>query len=229
MAASEVAGSNEVTQPPWADRLRELLLPVLRHQIERSGMDQTGAYNFYGVRVRTGQIFMDYEIELTRKLLACNLGIRQVHEIGCGFGQLMFLLGWNGFQTVGFEADRLRGRTAQLLRTILNLVDPALTDNVQVLEMEFPSDALGPPEPQSLVLTTNLVATCSVPQQLATLAEMKKYPYVLTDVQRFFDHRPNRADESAALALFAQAGYATPELFLDLNASGRYYLFRNVN
>ncbi|WP_422002555.1 hypothetical protein [Reyranella sp.] len=172
---------------------------------------------------------MDYEVELTRKLLEKRPAIRQVHEIGCGFGQLMFLLGWNGFKTVGFEADRARGRTGRTLREILDLVDPELTGNVQLLETSFPARDAVIPDAHSLVLTTNLVATCDLARKLEILAEMRKYPFVLSDVQRFFDHKPNVEDEPEILALFAQAGLSEPELFLDLGTSGRYYLFRNVH
>lgn len=219
--------AKELPQPPWAERLHDLLLPVLRHQIERFGIESTGAYNFYKVRAETGQIFMQYEIELARKLLASDLGIRHIHEIGSGFGQLMFLLGWNGFRTLGFEADRARARTACNLKAILDLVDPQSTENVHLHEGEFPSREALHPEPGSLVLTTNLVATRSLPQQLDILKAMRKYPFVLADTQRFFELRPDPDQEQEALALFAQAGFESPELFLDLGTGGRYYLFVN--
>lgn len=223
----QTAETQEQQQPPWAERLRELLLPVLRHQIERFGIEVTGAYNFYNSRAQAGQIYMQYEIELARKLLSSGLGIRHVHEIGSGFGQLMFLLGWNGFRTLGFESDRGRARTARILRDILNLVDPQLTGNVQLLEAEFPSREALQPEPHSLVLTTNLVATRSLPQQLEILKSMRKYPFVLADVQRFFDLKPDPADEPGVLALFSEAGLKDGSLFLDMGTGGRYYLFVN--
>lgn len=226
-AVTQVSEAGKQAPPPWSERLRDLLLPVLKHKIERFGIDTTGAYNFYKARAQSGQIFMEYEIELTRRILSSGLGIRHVHEIGSGFGQLMFLMGWNGFRTLGFEADRARAQTARDLRAMLDLVDPQLTENVQLVEGEFPSREGAQPTPGSLVLTTNLVATRSLAQQLDTLGAMRKYPFVLSDMQRFFDLRLDPAQEPEALALFAQAGFKKPELFLDLGTGGRYYLFTN--
>ncbi len=213
--------------PPWADRLRELLLPAMHDLLERSGIEGSGAYNYYDSRIRLGQVFLEYEIALARKLLSCGLGVHRVDEVGSGFGQLMFLLGWNGFKTVGFEANPLRGRSAATLRGMLQRVEPALTANVRLVRAEFPA-RFGPrPQPGSMVLTTNLVASCSRPGQLAVLRAMRRYPFVLSDVQRFFDYRTERHQEPEALALFAEAGLRDPELFLDLGAGGRYYLFTN--
>jgi hypothetical protein len=217
----------DTNDPPWADRLHELLLPAMRDLIERSGIEASGAYNYYDSRIRQGQVFLEYEIALARKLLSCGLGIRRVDEIGSGFGQLTFLLGWNGFKTVGFEFNPQRGQSAGVLRDVLERAEPALTANIRLVRGEFPV-RFGPrPGPGSMVLTTNLVATFSRPRQLAVLRAMRRYPFVLCDVQRFFDYRPERHQEPEALALFAEAGLRNPELFLDLGAGGRYYLFTN--
>ncbi|MBY0321029.1 MAG: hypothetical protein K2X72_20070 [Reyranella sp.] len=219
--------SDERGDPPQADRLHELLLPAMRELLERSGVEGSGAYNYYDTRVRQGLVFLEYEIALARKLLSCGLGIRRVDEVGSGFGQLMFLLGWNGFKTIGFEINPLRGDTAATLHGMLQRAEPALTGNVRLIQAEFPV-RFGPwPRAGSMVLTTNLVATCSRAKQLAVLRAMRRYPFVLSDVQRFFDYRPERHQESEALALFAEAGLRDPELFLDLGAGGRYYLFAN--
>lgn len=215
-------------EPPWTDRLRELLLPVVRHRIERLGRDATGAYNFYDMRVKRGDIFLGYEIALVHKLLTCGLDIRRIDEIGSGFGQLMFLLGWNGFKTVGYESDRPRARTAKVLWDILNLAEPELSRNVRLFDTEFPSRRLPAPEPGTLVVTTNLVATRSEPRQLAVLEAMRRYPFVVSDVQRFFEYRSDTAQEPEALALFSRAGLRDPQLFLDLGPGGRYYLFTNA-
>lgn len=214
----------EDKKPPWTDRLQELLVPVLRHRIERSGIKDTGAANFYNIRVQEGYIYRNFEVELTHKLLTCGLDIRRIDEIGSGFGHLMFLLGWNGFKTVGYESLGPRARTAGMLREVLSLVEPELTANVQLFQEEFPSANTPPPEPGSLVLTTNLVATRSEAQVFEILRAMRRYPFVLSDVLRFFEDRP---DPTEGLALFKKAGFEEPELFLDAGAFGRFYLFVN--
>jgi hypothetical protein len=214
-------------EPPWTDRLRELLLPAMRHLLDRSGIEGSGAYNYYDTRIKRGLVFLEYEIALARKLISCDLGICRIDEVGSGFGQLMFLLGWNSFKTVGFEVNPSRARTAAALRGMLELVEPVLTGNVRLIRAEFPFLGAPPPEARSMVLTTNLVASCSRSKQLSVLRAFRRYPFVLSDVQRFFDYRPEPGQETAALALFAEAGLSDPELFLDLGAGGRYYLFIN--
>lgn len=223
---ASMEGSNELrTSLRWVDRLSQLLVPVLQHQLERFGAQATGAYNFYKTRLDGGQLFLDYEIAVARELLSRPLGITRVDEVGSGFGQFPLLLGWNGFQTVGFESDRLRAKTARCLRAILDLTDPDLTRAITLSEDEFPSANVPLPGSNSMILTTNLVATRSEAQQAAIIAGMRKYSFALVDVQRLFEKRDSDTQQQAALALFSKAGFDKPQLFLDLGDRGRYYLF----
>ena len=222
-------------EPCWSTRLAELLLPVLRHLMEREGIAKSGAYNFYEHRIRNGMLFASYELALSRKLLDWQPKLSQVCEIGSGFGQLVFLLGWHGLPAVGFEADGARAHTADRLLQILKLVEPDLSADLELIAGEFPrSRAAGglrwrralPVQAGSLILTTNIVATRTREQQLAVIAAMKEFDYILVDIQRFFDLCPETEQERGRLALFEQAGLIQPQLFLDLGRGGKYYLFR---
>lgn len=54
----------------------------MRDPLERSGVEGSGAYNYYDSRVRKGQVSLEYEIVLARELLSCGLDVRRVDEIG---------------------------------------------------------------------------------------------------------------------------------------------------
>lgn len=211
----------------WADRLDRLLVPVLQHQLQRFGSDATAAYNFYTARISNGLLLAEYEIAVAGALLARRHGITHVDEIGSGYGQLVFLLGWNGFQVRGFEADSVRARMAGRLRTVLDIADPDLTRRITLVEGNFPSTADPLPDTMSLVLTTNLVATRTPEQQLETVHAMRGYSCALVDVQRFFNKREDEASQQVVFDLFAEAGFTDSELFLNLGINGRYFLFYN--
>jgi hypothetical protein len=105
------------------------------------------------------------------------------------------------------------------------MADPELTCRITLLEENFPSSAKPPPGATSLVLATNLVATRTPDQQLETVLAMRRYSFALVDVQRFFEKREDEVSQEVVLGLFAKAGFARPEQFLDLGANGRYLLF----
>lgn len=212
----------------WVERLNDLLIPLLRQKIERDGIKKTGASNYYGARVDQGRLFQGYEIALAQKILSSGLGVHRIDELGSGFGQLVFLLGWNGFETFGIESDTNRIRMAKTLREALELADPELTKNINLLEGAFPGRNWVEPGDDALLVTTNVVVMrTGVDHQLSILKDMRKYPLVICDIQRFFEQRLTREKEEAGLALFAQAGFGEPELFLDLGAHGKYYLFNS--
>jgi hypothetical protein len=54
---------------------------------------------------------------------------------------------------------------------------------------------------------------------------MRRYRFVVIDAQRFVDLRTEPGSEQETLAHFAEAGFAPPQLFLDLDQGGKYYLF----
>lgn len=222
MADVPAAGPEE---PSWTARLGALLLPVLRHVIEQEGVAKSGAYNFYEHRIRSGGLFANYELALLRKLLNWQPSLSQVCEIGSGFGQLVFLLGWHGLPAVGFEADGARAHMAERLLQILKLVEPERSSNISLIGGEFPGSSAYSVPSGSLVVTTNIVATRTHEQQLGVIAAMKQFDHVLVDIQRFFDLCPEPEQEKERLAMFAQAGFVHPQLFLDLGRGGKYYLF----
>lgn len=131
----------ESDQPvQWQQRLTELLLPTWRHLIDRRGIEGAGAYNFYDTRTRQQRVFLEYELEVAKHLLSRRLDIAHVHEVGSGYGQLVFLLGWNGLKAAGFELDIKRRKTAGELQGMLTLIEPELMQNVALYAKGFPAD-----------------------------------------------------------------------------------------
>jgi len=222
---SEGERLSEIRKIRWADRLAAILLPAMQQCIEQDGPEGSGAYNFYVQRVAREKVFLEYEIALTEKLLSCGLDITHIHEIGCGFGQLVFLLGWNGFKAVGFESNPNRARTAWRLQTILSVVDAGRTRNVTILSKAFPAWRPRLPKAGGMVVATNLVSSVTAAERRALIRGMSRYRFVVIDAQRFLDLRTEPGSEQQTLAHFAEAGFAPPQLFLDLGQSGKFYLF----
>jgi len=111
------------------------------------------------------------------------------------------------------------------LQTILSLIDAGRTRNVTILSKAFPSRRPRLPEAGAMVVTTNLVTSATVAERRALVRGMGRYRFVVIDAQRFFDLRTEPDSEHKNLALFAEAGFAPPQLFLDLGQGGKYYLF----
>lgn len=208
------------------EELSRLLLPPLKYQVEKFGMRQTGIYDFYNSRFASNVLLQRYEVAVATELLKRRELVTHVDEVGSGLGQLVFLLGWNGFQARGIEADVARASMARRLRKILEVTDPELTSNIDLLEANFPGD-IAPAGSKSLVLCTNLVVSRTVEQQAEIVRAMRRYACAIVDIQRLFVQRRDAESQAAALALFADAGFGPPELFLDLGTSGRYMLFAN--
>ena len=204
-----------------AARLDSILLPVARMRLQTMGLDDSGAYNFYEVRLGHGTLFADYELEIARRVDALSPRPALVHEIGVGWGQLSFLLSALGMDTVALEGDRRRYAAGAALHAVIEAGDPGLAQHCRVLYERFPSPDLDPTG--ATALATNLVFTTGPAERAAMIAALRRYEAVIIDVDRFLVHgKPE--DRPALLAEFAAAGLHGEPL-ADLGPSACFYRF----
>lgn len=205
-----------------ASRLNAILMPVAKMRIETMGLEESGAYNFYDVRVGHGTLFADYELEIARRFDAMNDRPKIVHEIGVGWGQLSFLLSALGISTVALEADRRRYAAGAALHGVITAASPAEAQHSQVLYEKFPSSDLDPRG--ALALATNLVFTTSPAERRSIVAALATYKTSIIDVDRFLVHGKSVEERRSVIAEFESAGLKG-ELFADLGDSACFYRF----
>ena len=209
-----------------AATLDALFLPLVSQRLALYGEFESGAYNFYARRLECGSLFAGYEIALAEKLLERRFPVREIHEIGPGFGQLPMLLAAAGLPALGIEGDSRRYATAATLLDEMRRARPAAAP-CRMLYGSFPLPATeAPPARDALALTTNLVFTTTPAQQNLFVAALRRYNCVIADIDRLFEPRRTADERAAAFALFARNGFGPPESFLDLGEDGRYFLFR---
>lgn len=207
----------------YATWLTDLLLPLARDRIELLGVDASGAFEFYRSRIASGRIFSDYEVRLVRSIVDSRLPIEEIHEIGCGWGQLVFLLAWNGYNTTGFEIDIKRYAGAEYLRRVLSEIDGERARRATVYNEFFPP--LRRPDPTcSLVVSTNIVIGNPQFVEDQILRGLRRYRYAIIDIDRFCCER-NADQRPSFLARVEQAGLKNLGLFCDAGNEGQYYLF----
>lgn len=203
--------------------LTDVLLPAMRYRLALLGTEDSGAYEFYCTRLASGRVFGDYEIRLVDDIIRRRLPIQEVHEIGCGWGQLVFLLAWHGYRATGFEIDRRRFCGATCLYEILGLLDPARAGRANLRNQFFPPldrpDANG-----SLVIATNIVTDNPRFVEDQILWGLRRYRYAVIDIDRFCALR-GPAEHPRFLARVAQSGLRNLGLFCDAGKEGHFYLF----
>jgi hypothetical protein len=203
--------------------LTELLLPVLRQRITELGVDASGAYNFYKTRLDSDRVFSDYEVRLVGELVERLSSVDEIHEIGCGWGQLVFLLVWCGYEAVGFEVDARRFGGGEFLRKFLGEVNQDRVTRAKLRNEYFPP-LDRPAGSCSLVISTNIIVSDPHLVEEQIVWALRRYRYAIVDVDRFC--RLRRPDERQGLiAMVEQAGLKNAGLFCDAGVDGQYYLF----
>jgi hypothetical protein len=203
------------------ERLTAAALPTAQARLAELGEKESGASNFYAVRIGRGELFANYERALVEALQERGLP-REVHEIGGGFGTLSWLFAALGLRAVCLEHDRRRFAGAEALWVALAMADAKLAARLELRRESFPSTALAPRGATALI--TNLVFTTAPEVRAGIIAALARYPEVILDVDRFLvssgpDERPALLDE------FARAGLLG-EPFLDMGVSACFYRFR---
>lgn len=199
----------------------------MQRRVEELGIDQSGAYNFYRARLAKGQAFAEYEVKLVQEIVDRLADVDQIHEIGCGWGQLVFLLAAYGFEAVGFEVDVRRFAGAIALQQALEKAAPDVMLNVVLREEFFPP--LDRPSGRStLVIATNIVVSGPQVVEDQILWGLRRYKYAIIDVDRFC--RKREPEERAPLiAAVEDVGMRCVGLFCDAGSDGQFHLFERVD
>jgi hypothetical protein len=217
---SESTNSIDADPASW---LSTVLLPVLDYRVSLLGLEESGAYDFYQARLSCRRIFADYELELAKGIVANQLPVDEIHEIGCGWGQLPILLAWCGYRTTGFEIDRRRFVGASCLLSVLQQIDPARAARV-TLRREFFPPLDRPQRDRSLVIATNIVTENPKYVEEQILRGVRRYGLALFDIDRFCTLRKPHERE-VFLAHLKQSGLRSRGLFFDAGRQGHFYLF----
>ncbi len=204
-------------------RLTSLLLPIMCYRVEKLGVDGSGAFNFYRSRLASGRVFCDYEIRLVRALIDRMPPPGEVHEIGCGWGQLVFLLAWCGYRTTGFEIDSRRFAGAEFLHRLLREIDEEC-GALAVVRNEFFPPLDRPDSTASLVIATNVVVSDPQLVEEQMLWALRRYRYAIVDVDRFCRLR-QPAERPAFIAGVEETGLRNRGLFCDAGPEGQFHLF----
>ena len=207
-----------------AANLDAVAAPLGLERLETLGLDGSGAYEYYAVRLRRGTIFSPYELDLARALLAWPAAPRVIHEIGGGFGGLSILLATLGFKAICLELDAKRFGGASALVEGLREVFPELRENCRMINARFPMAPGELPVAGAMAVTTNLVFTTTAEAKAEIIAALRPYPWAIVDVDRFLVQCRSYQERAARLEEFEAAGLVG-EPFLDLGVNACLYRF----
>jgi hypothetical protein len=203
-------------------QLGEIMLPLMRYRMAQLGVDASGAFRFYEYRLQSGRVFSECELMVAQAITAQGLAIDEIHEIGCGWGQLVFLFAWHGYRTTGFELDNKRFAGASYLHRILMRIDEERAGRATIRNEFFPPAR--PPAPRCLALATNLVTRHPSFVEEQILWGLRRYRYAVIDIDRFcYQRRPD--ERPAFLSRAGDAGLVDRGLLCDAGADGQYHLF----
>jgi hypothetical protein len=186
------------------------------------GIVESGAYDYYHARLSQRRVFAEYELQLVQAIVSRRLPVEDVHEIGCGWGQLIFLLAWHRYRAAGFEIDRKRFAGGKSLLSVLRDVDPERAARA-TLRMEFFPPLDRPPKERSLVIATNIVTENPTYIEHQMIWALRHYQYALLDVERFCQIR-GPDEQKAFLDRLQASGFRNHGLFCDAGSEGQFYL-----
>lgn len=209
--------------PGAVEQLTELLLPAMRARVATLGEEGSGAYNFYGSRLRQGIAFLPYEIALLEALIEARLPVARIDDVGCGWGQFVLLLAWCGARSLGYEYDVKRYPTACHLLETLRVAAPALR-LASFSRKRFPPRVVGFGTENRLAITTNIVTDLADEVEQRTIRGLRRYRYAVVNLDRFCRMR-GPADRAGLVAQIEAAGMAHRGLFRDVGVDGQFHLF----
>lgn len=204
--------------------LDAIAVPLATDRLNTLGLDGSGAYGFYEVRLHRGTIFSDYELALAAALLGWPDVPTTVHEIGGGFGGLSMLLAALGFKASSIEIDPKRFYGAVALMKGLSQSCPAVGDNCQMILGRFPMSPGELPSAGAIAVITNLICTTTVDAKAEIIDALRPYSFSIIDIDRFLTRATSPEERATRIQDFELAGLVG-EPFLNLGTSACLYRF----
>lgn len=168
-----------------AELVRQTAADVMQKRMEILGVRGSGAYEHYSGMLREGFAVPSYE------LTALDIVRQQVprldayHEIGAGIGIFTFLLALNGYPAVAIEHNVPRYESARAIWRALRDKVNLDKSSCQIILGRFPAAVSKIDTTRAIAIVTNLVSTQSPSQLKGILTGLRRYQYVLIDLQRF--------------------------------------------
>ena len=206
------------------ERVTAMLLPLWDERFALLGEEDSGGYNFYRNRLDGRLVFKDYEIDLLAALARADLPIRRIHDVGCGWGQLVFLFAWCGYPTVGFENDRKRFASANYFQSAMGVLDPHRMRLASITAERWPPAGGRQRLRDTLVVTTNIVTDEADLYEEASIAGLARYRMAIVNVDRFCRYRGD-ADRHLLIERLVKSGIKHRGLFCDVGVDGQFHLF----
>jgi hypothetical protein len=203
--------------------LTEILFPLMRYRITNLGDDASGAFGVYRDRIRSERVFSESEIQLMEAIIASGPPVNDIHQIGCGWGEFIFLLAWNEYRAVGFEDNNRRFAGAEDFRRILYLLDRDRASRAAILNQSFPPRRW-PDAERGLVIATNVEGDDAAGREDEIIGALPYYRYAIIDTVRFCRHR-NPSERDALLSKIEESGLRNLGLFCDVDEDAQFYLF----
>ncbi len=169
---------------PALELVRETSADILRQRIEELGVRESGAYDHYGAMLQQGFPIPHHDLVVMDVVRRIIPDLQSYHEIGSGIGILPFLLAFNGFASVGFECDKRRHETAMAIWRELSSKAKVDDGACRLILGRFPTSGVDDTT-ESVAILTDFITTQTPERERAILVGLRRYRYVLIDLQRF--------------------------------------------
>lgn len=191
---------------------------AINDALAKDGIDTSGLYQFYAVRVqkRLGGL-SEYEEHIARYAIERCAG-RRVVEIGTGLGELPIVLALNGMTTAGVEYDGNRQRAAMALHERIASCFPEILERYEFIRGSFPETLSGSAWTGADVtlLFTNVGAGWDADRTGRAIDFFTNVGEIILDLRLFGVVREDAADREELFARIA-ARARTAELLPDLS------------
>ncbi|MGE5268582.1 MAG: hypothetical protein ACM3JG_02795 [Thiohalocapsa sp.] len=196
-AANGAARGLRVANPRFraaavVELVRETVADVLQERIDRLGTGGSGADEHYALMLRRGVKLPDFNLAALDIVRRRVPRLRSYHEIGSGIGILPFLLALNGFPAVGIECDKRRHATAAAIWQELSTRAAVPQRDCRLILGSFPQAMARADLSHSIAILTDFVTENGLKQREQILTGLRRYRFVLLDLQRFCVLRETR-------------------------------------